>query len=87
MNKKKWALINLGLYIIDMMISITGMIFAFGLQVRNWWILIGLCVVMRWIFHMAHTSILYDEAEERFNLIRERWIIEKTIRDEGRRTS
>jgi hypothetical protein len=65
MNWKKRALLNLFLYAVDMTIAIAGMVLGYGLQVKNWWALIGLLIVSRWVFNTVHNAMLYADAERR----------------------
>lgn len=59
------ALINFGLYAVDMSIATAGFVVGFGLEIKNWWAMVGLMLVSRWVFHTAHMAILSADAERR----------------------
>lgn len=59
------ALINFGLYAVDMSIATAGFVVGFGLEIQNWWAMIGLMLVSRWIFHTVHMAMLSaDKAKD-----------------------
>lgn len=62
---KRNALINFGLYSVDVAIAIAGMSFGFGIHVENWWALLGLMLISRWVFNTVHNAMLYADAERR----------------------
>jgi hypothetical protein len=51
-NWKVGALWHLVMYAFDMVIAILGWTYGFGLQVKNWWALIGLLIFSRFVFHI-----------------------------------
>lgn len=59
------ALRSLLLYSIDLAIALTALTIGFGLQVQNWWAVVGLGILSRWIFHvLQHGFYLKDAREE-----------------------
>jgi hypothetical protein len=65
MSWKKRALLNFLLYSVDVAIAIAGMSFGFGIHVENWWALLGLMLVSRWVFNTVHNAMLFADAERR----------------------
>lgn len=65
MSWKKRALLNFLLYSVDVTIAIAGMSFGFGIRVENWWALLGLMLVSRWVFNTVHNAMLFADAERR----------------------
>lgn len=45
----------------DMACGIAGWVYGFGLQVQNWWALIGLLLFSRWFVFVIHGT--YDMAQ------------------------
>ena len=60
--KSAWQ--NFLLYTLDMCIAIAGFVYGFGLEVKNWWVLFGLCLFSRWTFHVVTTARIYTRAIE-----------------------
>lgn len=61
----KWkvnAIRHIIFYVFDMGIAIGGWTWGFGLHVKNWWALIGLLVLSRFVFHTLSTAYLRHDA-------------------------
>ncbi len=85
-NWKRNALRTLLLYAFDMGIAIAGWTYGFGLHVRNWWALVLLLIVSRFVFHIV-TRVSYcrgaDEKAWWFRYFAKRYYIESRVNDEG----
>ena len=62
-NWKAGAIRHLLLYSFDMCIAIAGWTYGFGLHVKNWWALIGLLIVSRFVFYTVQTAAMLHEAK------------------------
>lgn len=50
-------------YSIDISIAITGWVYGFGLEVKNWYALIFLCIFTRFIFHVIQMAYIHDDVK------------------------
>ena len=50
------------LYLLDMSTAIAGWVYGFGLPVKNWGLLIGLCLFLRFFWHMLSVAFITDDA-------------------------
>jgi hypothetical protein len=62
---KTRAALHFALYCVDMSIAIAGMAYGFGIQVQNWWALVGLMLVSRFVFNTANNAMMFAAAEKR----------------------
>ena len=63
-NWKRGAIRSFILYSLDMAAAVTGWVYGFGLEVKNWWALIGCMLAIRWVFHVTtHAYYLRDAAQ------------------------
>lgn len=46
------------LYSIDLGLAITAWIIGFGLEVKNWWVIIGMGLIVRAVFHIVTYSLV-----------------------------
>lgn len=63
MSLKKRFLRAFIVYSLDMGVAILGWIYGFGLHVANWWALIGIMIVWRFVFHMLTTIFAYQDSD------------------------
>lgn len=68
---KRLAARNFLLYGLDMAAAICGWVYGFGLHVSNWFVLIMVCLFVRWAFNLISSAWLYREARERLEAERE----------------
>ncbi len=52
------------LYGIDMAAAIAGWVYGFGLTVHNWVALIGICLLLRWVFSMLSNAFMYQDVHD-----------------------
>jgi hypothetical protein len=67
-NQQSWkrgAIRSFVLYTCDMAAAVTGWVYGFGLEVHNWWALIGCMVAIRWVFHVTTHAFYIREAQFR----------------------
>lgn len=57
------SLTNMFLYAADMGCAIGGFVLGFGLDVKNWWAVIGFMIVARWVFFV--TRCCWEIAEKK----------------------
>lgn len=50
------------LYTLDMVTAIAGWVYGFGLPIQNVWILIGLCLLLRFFWHSIAIVFMADDA-------------------------
>ena len=50
-------------YSLDMSVAIAGWTYGFGLEVKNWFALIFLCIFVRLWFHLFSVVIQNDDAK------------------------
>lgn len=62
---RRRAFAHLAFYAIDMALALTAFIVGFGLEVRNWWALVLIGTVARWVSHTANGALGYATARER----------------------
>ena len=55
LRRRVWA--HLIFYAIDMALAITAFVAGFGLEVRNWWALLLIGVVSRFIVHVSNSAL------------------------------
>lgn len=65
LNLKRAALRSFLLYVLDMAAAICGWVYGFGLEVKNWWVLIIMLLVVRWVFYVVQGAYLYEAAKQR----------------------
>jgi len=53
------------MYALDMAMAITAFVVGFGLQVHNWWALLLIGLVSRWVFHITGSALMYATERER----------------------
>jgi hypothetical protein len=63
MSIKKRMLRAFIIYSLDMGAAILGWIYGFGLQVSNWWALIGIMICWRFVFHILSVCAYVDDAK------------------------
>ncbi len=63
LRRRMWA--HLAMYSIDLAMALTAFAVGFGLTVHNWWALILLGVVNRWLFHLFGSALMYATERER----------------------
>lgn len=61
---RRRALFHFACYAIDMAMAITAFVVGFGLQVHNWWALILIGVVSRFVFHTSSQVLHFATARE-----------------------
>lgn len=57
MKTRTLALISLLFFAIDMLLCVVGFVYGFGIQVQNWWVMIGVMIFSRWFFHTLHRIV------------------------------
>lgn len=62
---RRRAFAHLAIYAVDMAIAMTGFIVGFGLEVKNWWALILIGILGRWVLHTANGVLMRATATER----------------------
>lgn len=60
----KRAVLHLLLYSLDVGFALTSFVYGFGLSVQNWWIVLAVGIVTRWIFHVAQSAFFWQMARE-----------------------
>ena len=63
LRRRVWA--HLIFYAIDMALALTAFVVGFGLEVRNWWALLLIGVISRFIFHVSSGVLIYATERER----------------------
>ena len=63
LRRRVWA--HLIFYAIDMAMAITAFVAGFGLEVHNWWALLLIGVISRFISHVSNSALLYATERER----------------------
>lgn len=66
-QKPLWqlALRHLLWYSVEACIALIGWTYGFGLEVKNWWILIGTLIIARWLLHTLQSAWMFEEAKQR----------------------
>lgn len=67
MNKPsllKMSLRSFVLYAIDMACAVAAWVYGFGMTVQNWWVVIGLMLVARWVFYVSQGAIMWEQARK-----------------------
>lgn len=63
LRRRAWA--HLAAYCLDMALALTAFIVGFGLTVHNWWALLLIGIVSRWVFHTMNGALYYATERER----------------------